>query len=106
VFLALAIGLLISTLMSSQVAAMIVSAAGLMFPSLLLSGMVYPLESAPAILQYVSCIVPARWYISAVRKIMIEGLPVQYVLTELSIIVVMAVMMITLSLKKFKNRLE
>lgn len=106
VFLALAFGLFISTLMSSQVAAMIVSAAGLMFPSLLLSGMVYPIESAPAILQYVSYIVPAKWYISAVRKIMIEGLPVVNVLSELSVITVMAVIMITLSLKKFKNRLE
>lgn len=106
VFLALAFGLFISTLMSSQVAAMIVSTAGLMFPTIFLSGMIYPLESVPAILQYISCIFPARWYISAVRKIMIEGLPIQFVLTELSIIALMSVAMITLSLKKFKNRLE
>lgn len=106
VFLALAIGLFISTIMSTQVAAMIASLAILLFPSILLSGMIYPLENIPAILQYISCIFPARWYISAVRKIMIEGLPLHYVATEVSILIVMSVVMITLSLKKFKYRLE
>ncbi len=106
VFLALAIGLFISTVMSTQVSAMIVSMATLLFPTILLSGMIYPLENAPIILQYVSCIFPGRWYISAVRKIMIEGLPLHYVLTEINVLIMMSVIMITLSLKNFKHRLE
>jgi ABC-2 type transport system permease protein len=106
IFLALAVGLFISTIMATQVAAMIASLGILMFPTILLSGMLYPLENAPLILQYLSCIFPARWYISAVRKIMIEGLPIHYVATEVSILIGMSVVMITLSLKKFKNRLE
>lgn len=106
IYLALAVGLFISTIMATQVAAMIASLGILMFPTILLSGMLYPLENAALILQYLSCIFPARWYISAVRKIMIEGLPIHYVATEVSILIGMSVVMITLSLKKFKNRLE
>lgn len=106
VFLALAIGLFISTIMNTQVAAMIASLAGLLFPTMLLSGMIYPLESMPHVLQWISCIVPARWYISGVRKIMIEGLSLSYVLTEFSVLLSMSILMIILSLRKFKNRLE
>ena len=77
-----------------------------MMPTMLLSGMIFPIESMPVILQGISTVIPARWYIQAVRKLMIEGVDISLVLTEISILTVMAVFLITVSFKKFKNRLE
>lgn len=106
IFVSLALGLLISTVTRTQVAAMLVSGLMLMMPTMLLSGMIFPIESMPAILQGISTVIPARWYIQAVRKLMIEGVDISLVLTEIGILTVMAVLLITVSFKKFKNRLE
>jgi ABC-2 type transport system permease protein len=101
----LSLGLLISTLADTQMVAMFISAAGLMLPVMLLSGMIFPIENMPLILQWISYIVPARWYISAIRKLMIEGLPLIYVWKELSILLAMTLFFIVVSLKNFKERL-
>lgn len=106
IFLALSLGLLISTVVESQMAAMLVSGMGLMMPVMLLSGMVFPIESMPEILQWVSAIVPARWYNAAIKKLMIEGVEIQFVFKEISIITIMAITLMIISLKKFKTRLS
>ena len=106
IFLALSLGLLISTLVNSQLAAMLASGLALMFPIILLSGMIFPIESMPQILQWVSAIVPARWFIAAVKKLMIQGVDVRYVAKEFLILSIMAVCLILASLKKFKTRLN
>lgn len=106
IFVSLALGLLISTVTRTQVAAMLVSGLMLMMPTMLLSGMIFPIESMPAILQGIFTVIPARWYIQAVRKLMIEGVDISLVLTEIGILTVMAVLLIAVSFKKFKNRLE
>ena len=103
---ALSLGLLISCVVQNQVAAMIVSGMGLMMPVMLLSGMIFPIESMPAVLQWISNIIPARWYIQAVKKVMIEGLGMAAVWQEALILSGMAALLIGLSLKKFKERLE
>ncbi|BDI75618.1 transport permease protein [Paraprevotella clara] len=103
---ALSLGLLISCVVQNQVAAMIVSGMGLMMPVMLLSGMIFPIESMPAVLQWISNIIPARWYIQAVKKVMIEGLGMAAVWHEALILSGMAALLIGLSLKKFKDRLE
>lgn len=101
----LSLGLLISTLTRTQVAAMLASGLVLMMPTMLLSGMIFPIESMPVVLQGLSVLVPARWYISAVRKLMIMGVEVRWVWAEVCVLVLMAVVLITVSLKKFKDRL-
>ena len=103
---ALSLGLLISCVVQNQVAAMIVSGMGLMMPVMLLSGMIFPIESMPAVLQWISNIIPARWYIQAVKKVMIEGLGMAAVWHEALILSGMAALLIGLSLKKFNERLE
>ena len=103
---ALSLGLLISFVVQNQLAAMIVSGMGLMMPVMLLSGMIFPIESMPAVLQWISNIIPARWYIQAVKKVMIEGLGMAAVWHEALILSGMAALLIGLSLKKFKERLE
>ncbi|GHV10477.1 transport permease protein [Bacteroidia bacterium] len=106
IIVALALGLLISTLVNTQVAALLASGMGLMMPFMILSGMIFPIESMPQILQWVSCIIPARWYIVGVRKIMIEGASVQHIWTEMAVLIGMTVVILGISLKKFKTRLE
>jgi ABC-2 type transport system permease protein len=103
---ALSLGLLVSTVVDTQVAAILASGMGLLIPVMLLSGMIYPIESMPTVLQWLSHIIPARWYIAAIRKLMIEGVGVVFVIKEMSILLLMAIFLLAVSLKNFKTRLE
>ncbi len=105
IFLALSFGILISTLVDSQIAAMLASGMVLMIPIILLSGMIFPIESMPGWLQWLSAVLPARWFISAVKKIMIEGLALSYAWKEMIILAGMLVVVLGASIKKFKYRL-
>jgi ABC-2 type transport system permease protein len=102
----LSVGLLVSNIVSTQVAAMLISGMGLMMPTMLLSGMMFPVESMPKILQWISSIVPARWYIEAVKKVMIQGVGIEYVVQEILVLTGMAGLLLAVSLKKFKIRLN
>lgn len=101
----LCLGLLISTIADTQQAAMLISAMVLMLPVILLSGMVFPIENMPDILQWLSNIVPAKWYIIAVKDVMIKGLGAGSILKEIGILSLMAVLLVVLSVKRFKTRL-
>lgn len=104
--LALAFGLLISNIVNSQMAAMLISGMGLMMPVMLLSGMVFPIESMPVILRGLSCVVPARWFIAAVKKVMIQGCGFAGVSVEFAILAFMIFVILAVALKRFKVRLE
>lgn len=104
VILALALGLLISTIASTQVAALLISGVMLMIPVILLSGMIFPVENMPLVLQWFSCVIPARWYISAMRVLMIQRLPVGYVLTEVLVLAGMTLLVLALAIKKFNAK--
>lgn len=102
----LCLGLLISTIADTQQAAMLISGMALMLPVMLLSGMMFPIENMPPVLQWLSNIVPAKWYIIAVKDVMIKGLGAASILKEVGILVLMAVVLVALSVKRFKVRLE
>lgn len=102
----LALGLLISTIAEHQVIALMFSGLLLMVPTILLSGMIFPIRSMPAVLQWLSAALPPTWYIAAVRKLMIQGLPLAYAWRETVVLVVMALLLITASIRKLNNRLE
>lgn len=104
VILALALGLLISTIASTQVAALLISGVMFMIPVILLSGMIFPVENMPLVLQWISCVIPARWYISAMRVLMIQRLPVDYVLTEVLVLAGMTLLVLALAIKKFNAK--
>ena len=106
IFVSLALGLLISSAVDSQLVALLISGMALMVPVILLSGMMFPVENMPWPLQLLSNAIPARWYILAVKKIMIKGLGFTSVLRETAVLAGMAVFLITLSLQRFKTRLE
>ena len=101
--LSLSIGLLVSTLVSSQLTALIVSAVGFMIPVIMLSGMIFPIENMPWPLQWLSCLIPARWYVDAMRKLMIQQLDFGLILTNVSVLLSMTVVLLLLSIKKFKT---
>ncbi len=104
--LSLSLGLLVSTIATTQMAALLVSAMVMMMPILMLSGMLFPIENLPKFFQMISNIVPARWYIDAVRKMMIQGLPIVAVWKNVAILACMTVVLLGVSLKKFNDKLE
>lgn len=104
IVLSLSIGLLVSTLVNTQVAALIISAVVFMIPVLMLSGMIFPIDNMPQPMQYVSGVIPARWYISAMRKLLIQQLPAVYVIKEASILAGMTAVILVLAIKKFNNK--
>lgn len=106
IFVALAMGLLISTVVDTQISALLFSVMGLLFPVVMLSGLMFPIENMPLILQVLAQIIPAKWYIVAVKNIMIKGLGIGSIIPEILVLSTMAIFFIALSLKKFKLRLE
>ncbi len=106
ILLALSLGLLISTIARTQLVALLMSAMMLMMPCILLSGMIYPVESMPQVLQYVSAIIPPRYYISAMRKLLVMGVGVDKVLPEIGVLSAMTAVLLAAALLNFKNRLE
>lgn len=102
---ALSLGLLISSVAETQQAAMIMSAIGLMLPSMMLSGLIFPIEGMPLPLRIVSNMIPAKWFIAAMRDVIIKGLGIQFVWKECLVLFSMTVFLLVVSIKKFKNRL-
>ena len=106
ILLALSLGLLISNIAKTQLVALLLSAMVLLMPIVMLSGMIFPIESMPRVLQWVSAIVPPRYYIAAMRKLMIMGVGINEVLNEVLILLGMTAALLTLALSKFNKRLE
>jgi len=104
--LTLTYGLTVSTLVDKQVNAVIVSAITAMIPVLMLSGMIFPIDNMPGLLQAFSVIVPARWFIDAVRKVMIQGQGFMMVWKEILIIIGMTLFLLGVTIAKTKKRLE
>ena len=104
ILVCLTLGLFVSTLVRTQVAAMVVSML-FIIPTVYLSGLAFPIESLPPVLQYISTIVPARWYIDAARRLMIQGVDAQYILTDVWVMCVMEAVLLVVALKKFKVRI-
>lgn len=104
--LTLSYGLTISTMVNKQVNAVIVSAITAMIPVLMLSGMIFPIDNMPGVLQAFSAIVPARWFIDAVRKVMIQGQGLMMVWKEILVLVGMTLFLLGITILNTKKRLE
>lgn len=105
IFMALSLGLLISTIAKTQMAALLMSAVMLLMPCTMLSGMMFPIESMPHVLQWVAALIPPRYYISAMRKLLIMGVSFRYVLSEVVTLLGMTTLFLTVALLKFNKRL-
>lgn len=102
----LTLGVLISTISETQQTALMISLMGLMLPVILLSGFIFPLSSMPLPLQYISNIIPAKWFIIILKGIMLKGVGVAELWKETLILVIMALVFTAISVKKYKIRLE
>lgn len=102
----LALGILISTIATTQQTAMMVSLMGLMLPTILLSGFIFPISSMPVILQVISNVIPAKWFIIILKGILLKGVGLTYLWKETLILMGMTLFFVVLSTKKYKIRLE
>lgn len=105
IILSLSLGILISTIAQSQLIALMLSLLGLMMPTVILSGFIYPIENMPIWIQPFTYIIPARWFIVIIKNIMLKGSDFTTLWKETLIIIAMIFVFITISVKKYKIRL-
>lgn len=102
----LTLGILISIKTNSQQVAMLISLMGMLLPTLLFSGFMFPIENMPLPLQVISNIIPAKWFFLIVKSIMIKGLGFAAIWKETLILGGMTLFLFVVSLKSFKIRLS
>jgi ABC-2 type transport system permease protein len=106
IILSLSIGIFISTLSRTQQMAMFMSLFSLMLPTILLSGFIFPIENMPLVLQWLSALMPPRWFIVIIKNVMLKGTGILYNWKEILILVSMIFFFLMFSVRKFKIRLE
>lgn len=106
IMMALCLGILISTAAKNQMVAMFISMIALMLPTIILSGFIFPIENMPVVLQWLSHLMPARYFVTIIRGIMLKGVGIVYLWKETAILIGMTIIFIAVSVKKFKIRLE
>ena len=103
---ALSLGILISAKSKTQQTATMISLSGLLLPTIILSGFIFPIDSMPKILQVISHIVPAKWFLIIIRGIMLKGVGFEYFWKETLILAFMTAVLMTASIRSFKIRLD
>jgi len=106
IIVALSLGILVSTISKTQQNAMMISLFTLLLPTILLSGFMIPTENMPEILQWISQIIPAKWFVIIIKNIMIKGTGIEYVWKETLVLCATATIFIVLSILNFRKRLE
>jgi ABC-2 type transport system permease protein len=106
ILVALALGVLISTKARTQQVALMISLFGVMLPTILLSGFIFPIENMPTILQVIANIIPAKWFVIIVKEIMLKGGGIEMVWKETVFLIGFVVFFTGLSMKNYKIRLE
>jgi ABC-2 type transport system permease protein len=106
IVLALSLGVFISTVSKTQQVAMLMSMFALLLPTILLSGFIFPIKNMPVILQWISHLMPPKWFVIIIKNIIIKGNGFAVIWKEILILIGMTVFFIVLSIKKFKIRLE
>jgi ABC-2 type transport system permease protein len=106
ILMSLSLGILISTVSKTMQQAIFISFLGLMLPTILLSGFIFPIENMPEAYDWVSAILPPRYFIVIIKNIMIKGTGFLYVWKETLILAIMTTLFIGLSVRNFKVRLQ
>ncbi len=106
IFGSLGLGLLISTMADRQENAIIMGLMTTMLPSILLSGFIFPIEGMPKIIQLITYIVPARYFLSILRGIYLKGVGIAYLWPDTLFLVLFGLLMIFLSAGRFRKRLD
>lgn len=106
ILVSLAFGILISARTSSQRIAMMGALLTTLLPNVLLSGFIFPLESMPAVLRWISFVIPGRWFVAIARGIMLKGVGLEYLWRETLYFGMLAMVLLTLSIRSFNERLD
>ena len=106
ILMSLSLGILISTVSTTMQQAIFISLIGLMLPTILLSGFIFPIENMPKIYDYLSMILPPRYFITIIKSIMIKGTGFFNIWKETLIILIMTLVFIGISIRKFRVRLQ
>jgi ABC-2 type transport system permease protein len=106
ILMSLSLGILISTVSKTMQQAIFISFIGLMLPTILLSGFIFPIENMPKIYDYISAVLPPRYFIIIIKSIMIKGTGILFVWKETLILLLMTILFIGISIRKFKIRLQ
>jgi ABC-2 type transport system permease protein len=104
--MSLSLGILVSSIAKTMQQAIFVTLVGGMLPTVLLSGFIVPIESMPEIYQWISTLLPPRYFIVILKNIMIKGTGLAFVWKETLILLAFTVFFIVVSLRSFKTRLE
>ena len=102
----LGMGVLVSTITHTQISAMLMAIILSMLPSILLSGFIFPIRQMPRIIQVITIIVPARYFIEILRDIYLKGLGLEYFWREVAYIILFGIVMLTLAAGRFQKRLD
>lgn len=102
----LTLGIFISIKTKTQQVAMLVSLMGMLLPTVMFSGFMFPIENMPVPLQVISNIVPAKWFYIIVKSIMIKGVGFAEIWKETLVLCGITLFFFVISLRSFKIRLE
>ena len=103
---AMSLGVLISATARSSQEAMQIAIMATMLPSILLSGFVFPIENMPWLLQGISLLLPARYYMDILRGIFLKGIGLNYLWPNFLLLLVISTLILTASVRRFKKRIE
>ena len=106
ILMSLSIGIMISTVSKTMQQAIFMALVGMLLPTILLSGFIFPLENMPKGYDWVAAIFPPRYFIVVIKNIMIKGTGFMYVWKETLILMFFTAASIWLSMRNFKVRLQ
>ncbi len=102
----LGLGLLVSTLVRTQQQAMMAAAFFVMVPMIYLSGLMFPIENMPRAVQYITYLIPVRYYADVIRGIFLRGSGLDVLWPEALVMLVMGVSILALASLRFRKRLD
>ncbi len=102
----LGIGLFLSTISKTQQQAMMVAQFGIMMPFIYLSGFAFPIENMPKFFQYITYLIPLRYYITILRAVILKGAPFSDLIPETLMLLIMGILILFASARRFKKRLN
>jgi len=102
----MALGLLISTTATTSQAALQMATMATMLPSMLLSGLTFPIANMPWALQVISLFIPARYFVEINRAIFLKGVGLEYFWPSYAMMAILSLLLIVLCVNTFKKRLD
>lgn len=102
----LGLGLFVSTLVKTQQQAMMIAIFGILMPMVYLSGFAFPIENMPKLIQYISYLIPLRYFINIIRGVILKGIGLHELWSDAMILFLMGILILYLSSRRFQKRLE